>query len=258
MTVMKDAALKKTHLAPVKNEIRLLIVDDEALTRKGLVSLFQLQKGMKVVGEAQDAPEAVDKARELRPDVILMDSQMPGCSGLQAVPLIREAYSDANIIILALSDEENNIFATMRAGAKGYLYKNIDPEKLYKCISLVHQGEVVLPRQMASKLFTSPFSPSTSPASNHGPLTPREKEILNCLGQGASNKEIGATLGISEHTVKIHLRHILKKLRLNNRVQAAIFALKENPQLHEGPGRMAAPDRNTSSSLSLYPKAAPT
>lgn len=230
---MKDSTIKKPHLSLFKSEIRLLIVDDEALTRKGLISLFQPQKGIKVVGEAQDGLEAVEKVKELKPDVILMDSQMPVCNGLKAVSLIKEVDPTASIIILALSEEENNIFATMRAGAKGYLYKNIEPEKLFKCISLVSQGEVVLPRQMASKLFTSPLNPTPVPALNHGSLTPREKEILRCLGEGASNKEIGTSLGISEHTVKIHLRHILKKLHLNNRVQAAIFALKENGQLHE-------------------------
>lgn len=225
---MRDSAIKKSHLALVRSEIRLLIVDDEALTRKGLISLFHLQKGMKVVGEAQHGIEAAEKAKELKPDVVLMDSQMPICDGLKGIGLIREAHPAANIIILALTDEESNAFTAMRAGAKGFIYKNIDPEKLYKCVSLVHRGEVVLPRQMASKLFTSPYITSSAPSTtNHGPLTPREREILSCLGEGASNKEIGATLGISEHTVKIHLRHILKKLHLNNRVQAAIFALKE-------------------------------
>src|SRR3569832_2175730 len=253
---MKDAALKKSHLTDFKNENRIMIVDDEALPRKGIISIFHIQKGRKVDGEASDAQQAIQKAKELRPDVILLDSQMPVCNGIQAVPMIKEAYPEANIIILALSEEENNIFATMRAGAKGYLYKNIEPEKLYKCISLVHQGEVVLPRQMASKLFTAPFATSTSPSSNHGPLTPREKEILNCLGQGASNKEIGATLGISEHTVKIHLRHILKKLRLNNRVQAAIFSLKENSNIQDGLIQKNTPDRSTPSHPSFYSKTA--
>ncbi len=237
MPKMRESAIKKSHLSLIRNEIRLLVVDDEALTRKGLISLFHLQKGMKVVGEAQHGIEAAEKAKELKPDVVLMDSQMPICDGLKGIGLVREAHPAANIIILALSDEEANIFAAMRAGAKGFIYKNIDPEKLYKCVSLVHRGEVVLPRQMASKLFTSPYITSSAPPTNHGPLTPREREILSCLGEGASNKEIGATLGISEHTVKIHLRHILKKLHLNNRVQAAIFALKERTLPPEAPLR---------------------
>lgn len=237
---MRESAVKKSHLPLVRNEIRLLVVDDEALTRKGLISLFHLQKGMKVVGEAQNGLEAAEKAKVLKPDVILMDSQMPVCDGLKGIGLIKEAYPAAAIILLALSDEEANIFAAMRSGAKGFVYKNIEPEKLYKCISLVHRGEVVLPRQMASKLFTSPYITSTPPAANHGPLTPREREILNCLGEGASNKEIGSILGISEHTVKIHLRHILKKLHLSNRVQAAIFALKERTLPPELPTRSEA------------------
>ncbi|HLG22391.1 MAG TPA: response regulator transcription factor [Candidatus Manganitrophaceae bacterium] len=228
---MKESAIKKTPLLFPKNEIRLLVVDDEALVRKGLVSLFQFAKGMKVVGEAQDGIEAAQKAKELKPDVILMDSQMPVCDGLKAIPLIKEVCPTIHIIILAFSEEENNIFAVMRAGAKGYLYKNIEPERLYKCIALVQQGEVILPRRMASKLFNSPSTSPTVSASNHGPLTPREKEILSHIGKGASNKEIGVSLGISEHTVKIHLRHILKKLHLNNRVQAAISYLKDGARI---------------------------
>ncbi|MBI3804299.1 MAG: response regulator transcription factor [Nitrospirae bacterium] len=243
----ESAAIKKSHLPLVRHEIRLLIVDDEALTRKGLISLFHLQKGMKVIGEAQNGIEAAEKAKALKPDVILMDSQMPVCDGLKGIGFIKEAYPAANIILLALSDEESNIFAALRSGAKGFVYKNIEPEKLYKCISLVHRGEIVLPRQMASKLFTSPYITSNPPAANHGPLTPREREILNCLGEGASNKEIGSILGISEHTVKIHLRHILKKLHLNNRVQAAIFALKERTL---PPGLPAATDLREDGSIS--------
>lgn len=230
---MKESVVRKLAPSPLKNEIKLLIVDDETLIRKGLVSLFQLQKGIKVIGEARDGFEAAEKARELKPDVVLMDSQMPICDGLKAIGLIKEAYPAANIIIFAFSEEENNIFAAMRAGARGYLYKSIEPEKLYKSVVLASQGEMILPRGVASKLFSAPLAPPPL-SSNEGPLTPREREILSYLGEGASNKEIGSSLGISEHTVKIHLRHILKKLHLTNRVQAAISFLKDRTPAQYG------------------------
>jgi len=207
--------------------VSVLVVDDHTLFRKGLVNLLQ-DRGLKVVGEATDGRAGIEEALRLAPDVVLMDVNMPGCNGIEATRSIRERLPDARILMLTVSDEDDNLFNAVKAGARGYLLKNVDPDELVGAIERVMNGEAVIPHQMASQ-FLSEFasmaqgrvSPSAGPSHV---LTAREEEILRELANGSSNKEIANVLAISEHTVKIHLKNILKKLHMNNRTQAAIYA----------------------------------
>ncbi|HEY4485528.1 MAG TPA: response regulator transcription factor [Nitrospiria bacterium] len=211
--------------------IRILIVDDHTLFRKGLSSLLQQQKGIEVVGEARDGEEGVRMARSLSPDVILMDVNMPVMTGIQAAQEIRENLPESHIIMLTVSEEDEHLFSAIKAGARGYLIKNVEPDQLIKAIHKMARGEAVIPHAMASKLLNE-FSQishrsDTPPARDLKPLTVREKEVLQILAHGDSNKEIGNALCISEHTVKIHLKNILKKLHMNNRIQAAVYAYQQ-------------------------------
>lgn len=206
--------------------ISVLIVDDHTLFRKGLSNLMQQQEEIRVVGEADTGREGVALAKSLRPDVILMDVKMPDCDGIQATLSIREAQPDARVIMLTVSEEDEDLFAAIKAGARGYLMKNVEPDRLIKAIHLVMRGEPVMTHSMASKLmdeFSSVAKRVDGPP-KRSPLTRRETETLQRLAKGESNKEIAGALCISEHTVKIHLKNILKKLHMNNRIQAAIYA----------------------------------
>ncbi len=211
----------------VADGVSVLVVDDHTLFRKGLVNLLE-DRGLKVVGEATDGRAGIEEALRLVPDVVLMDVNMPGCNGIEATRAVRERLPDAKILMLTVSDEDDNLFNAVKAGARGYLLKNVDPDELVGAIERVMNGEAVIPHQMAAK-FLSEFasmakgrvSPSAGPSHL---LTAREEEILRELANGSSNKEIASALAISEHTVKIHLKNILKKLHMNNRTQAAIYA----------------------------------
>ncbi|MBI3995033.1 MAG: response regulator transcription factor, partial [Nitrospirae bacterium] len=210
--------------------VKVLVVDDHTLFRKGIIHLLQQQNGIEVVGEAKDGREGIALSKQLRPDVILMDVQMPECNGIQATEAIHEEHPDTRIIMLTVSEQDEDLFAAIKAGARGYLLKSVDPDHLLKSIDLLMKGEAVIPHNMASKLLTEFSAIAKKPASaadaagDCQPLTSREKEILQTLAGGASNKEIGHALNISEHTVKIHLKNILKKLHMNNRIQAAVYA----------------------------------
>jgi two-component system NarL family response regulator len=211
--------------------IRVLIVDDHTLFRRGLVNLLRQQKGMTVVGEAANGDEGVRLAQELSPDVILMDVQMPHKNGIEATQAIRATRPDARIIMLTVSEEDEHLFAAVKAGARGYLLKSVEPDQLVKAIQLLMKGEAVIPHNMASKLLDEfgaiarrGEAPEDEQASRLSTLTQREREVLQSLSSGRSNKEIANALCISEHTVKIHLKNILKKLHMNNRIQAAVFA----------------------------------
>ena len=223
--------------------IKVLIVDDHTLFRKGLASLLKQQKGIEVVGEAKDGEEGVQQARTLKPDVILMDVKMPNRNGIQATQAIREAMPEAHIIMLTVSEEDEDLFSAIKAGARGYLLKNVEPDQLIKAIHLLAEGEAVIPHSMASKLLNE-FShiankKDAPPETSLKPLTGREKEILQLLTKGDSNKEIAGALCISEHTVKIHLKNILRKLHMNNRIQAAVYAYQQ--------GLVTPPNRRPSS-----------
>lgn len=213
--------------------VKVLVVDDHTLFRKGIINLLQAQSGIEVVGEAKDGREGIALARQLRPDVILMDVQMPGCNGIEATGAIRQELPEARIIMLTVSEQDEDLFSAIKAGARGYLLKSVEPDHLLKAIDLLMKGEAVIPHNMASKLLTEFSAIANKPASktdasgDYQLLTNREKEILQTLSNGASNKEIANALNISEHTVKIHLKNILKKLQVNNRLQAAVYAHRQ-------------------------------
>lgn len=207
---------------------KVLLADDHILFRKGLASIMADREDIEVVGEASNGIEAVHKARELKPDLILMDIRMPGCNGLEATRTIREEMPSTRIVMLTVSDDDEDLFEAIKCGAQGYLLKSVKPEHLFDMLKGVFRGESPISPSIASKIiqeFTKqkgkqePFSPTAA-------LTPREKNILQMLAQGASNKEIATQLCITEGTVKNHLHSILGKLHLENRVQAAAFALR--------------------------------
>ncbi|MFQ5455146.1 MAG: response regulator [Nitrospirota bacterium] len=214
-----------------QKKMRILVVDDHTLFRKGIIGLLEKQDDMEVVGEAINGVDGVEKAKELKPDVVLMDLMMPKMNGIKAAKAIKKEMSDIDIIMLTVSEDDENLFEAVKAGAKGYILKNVEPEQLVKSIGFLFKGEAVISRTMATKII----SEFTQMAKKIGPqttekteeLSPREKEILQHLSQGSTNKEIANTLYIAENTVKLHIRHILRKLHLKTRVQAALYTLTE-------------------------------
>jgi RNA polymerase sigma factor (sigma-70 family) len=211
------------------NAIRLLLVDDHVLFRKGLVSLLQRQRDFEVVGEAEDGAEAVKKAKQLKPDLVLMDIHMPGTDGIEATRRIRELLPSTRVVILTVSEDDKDLFEGIKCGAHGYLLKKLEPEELYAMLRGVFQGEAPISRATAGKILSEFASQARQKATAQleEELSPREKDVLQCLASGLTNKEIGNKLGIAENTVKNHLKNILAKLHLENRVQAATFALQK-------------------------------
>ena len=208
--------------------IRVLLVDDHPLFRKGLASLLAREKGFEVVGEAQDGAEALNKTKNLKPDLVLMDIYMPGGNGLEATRRIREALSSVKVVILTVSEEDKNLFEAIKCGAHGYLLKKVEPEELFRMLRGVFRGEAPISRATAAKILNE-FAAQAHRATEEMPeekLTPKEREVIELLTKGWTNKEIGNKLRITENTVKNHLKNILDKLHLENRVQAATFALQ--------------------------------
>ncbi|MCL5256498.1 MAG: response regulator transcription factor [Chloroflexi bacterium] len=210
--------------------LRILLADDRPLFRKGLAALLSSRGDLIVVGEASDGCEAVDRARELQPDLILMDIHMPNCDGLKATRIIKQEFPDIKIIMLTVSDDDESLFEAIKSGARGYLLKNLEPEQLFGYLEGVSRGEAPISPPMATKILTE-FASQTrrAPAGEESKreLTQREREVLQLVTNGASNKEIAVRLNITENTVKNHLRNILEKLQLQNRVQIAAYAVRE-------------------------------
>jgi DNA-binding NarL/FixJ family response regulator len=196
--------------------------------RKGLASLINSNTGMEVVGEAADGMEAVVLAQRLSPDVILMDIRMPGCNGLQATRLIKAQDPKARIIILTVSEEEDDLFEAIKSGAQGYVLKNMSPEALFEALEAVVRGEAPLSPAMGAKLLEE-FKRLSQEHTVAGPLllSPRERQILEYIAAGAGNKEIANNLGIAPGTVKNHIHNILEKLHAQNRAQAVAQAIRE-------------------------------
>ncbi|WSJ63974.1 response regulator transcription factor [Streptomyces sp. NBC_01310] len=204
--------------------IRVLLVDDHQVVRRGLRTFLEVQDDIEVVGEASDGEEGVAQAEELRPDVILMDIKMPGTDGIEALRRLRELANPARVLIVTSFTEQRTVVPALRAGAAGYVYKDIDPDALAGAIRSVHAGHVLLQPEVAEALLSrDEQGPS---AGRPGSLTDREREVLGLIADGRSNREIARALVLSEKTVKTHVSNILMKLDLSDRTQAALWAVR--------------------------------
>jgi two-component system NarL family response regulator len=216
-----------------KTSTRVLVVDDKELFRQGLVNLLESRSEVQVVGQAANGLEALEQARRLVPEVILMDIDMPVCDGIRATVLIKKELPRINIIVLTLSEDDKNLYTAIKAGATGYLLKDVTLDELIKGILSVKRGEAVIFPSMAVKLLKE-FSQRFEPDEGSGEmlnetlgLSEREREVLNLIAAGATNREIAHRLVIAENTAKVHVRNVLDKLHVRNRQQAVALAIKE-------------------------------
>ncbi|MGH9150250.1 MAG: response regulator [Acidimicrobiales bacterium] len=211
--------------------IRVLIADDQPLFRRGLNVVLQTEDLIEVVAEAEDGEEAIAKAAEFAPDVVLMDVRMPRVNGIEAARAIRSVAPTTKILMLTVSDEESDLFEAIKAGAVGYLLKEVSVEEVADSVRAVVQGQTLISPSMASKLlaeFLSLDRRVNEKAQYPSPtLTSRELEVLKLVAKGMSNREIADNLYISENTVKNHVRNILEKLHLHSRMEAVIYAVRE-------------------------------
>jgi len=206
--------------------IRVLIADDHPVVREGLRGLIEIQPNLELIGEAVDGVEAVEKARSLQPDVILLDMVMPRKDGVQAIGEIKQENPQARILVLTSFSESEKALPAIKAGALGYLLKDSAPEDLLQAISNVYHGQISLHPAIARLLVQELSQPSDLPPAEE-PLTEREVEVLQLIAQGLSNQEIADILVVGERTVSTHVSNILDKLHLANRTQAALYALRK-------------------------------
>lgn len=209
-------------------KIRVLVVDDHELFRQGVSGILSRSDDIEVVGEAENGQIAVEKCTALLPDVVLMDINMPVCSGLEATRLIKRENPYVKILILTVSDAEEMLFEAVKSGASGYVLKNANPQVVIDGVRRVSAGEPVIPGNLAMQIISELSKPMDRPVSDQvDQLTEREIEVLRHLSTGATNRDIARSLFISENTVRNHVRNILEKLHLSNRVQAAAYAVRE-------------------------------
>jgi two-component system, NarL family, nitrate/nitrite response regulator NarL len=215
--------------------IRLLVVDDHTLFRRGLVALLASDENVQVVGEAGDAGDAIRQASAQLPDIVLLDNHLPGVRGIEALPGLKEAAPCARILMLTVSEDAEDLAAALRAGAQGYLLKTIEGEQLTQAIQQAMRGEPVVSPEMTGKLVSAFQAAGATPVDDPlAQLSQREQQVLQEIARGATNKEIARALEIAETTVKIHVQHILRKLGLTSRVQAAVFATGNAGKLEAG------------------------
>lgn len=209
-------------------KIRILLADDHTIFRKGLREIIGRQRDMTVAGEAKDGIEAVNKAEELAPDIILMDISMPILDGVKATRLIRDQDEQVGIVMLTMYRDDQFVFEAIKAGAQGYILKDADLDGLLKAIRSVHRGEPLIDSSIAGRVLVEFFKRTRGQERNDFlDLSKREKEILQLVAQGATNKDVAAKLFLSEHTVRNALSIIFQKLHVNNRTEAVVYALRE-------------------------------
>lgn len=209
--------------------VRVLVVDDQELFRRGLTMLLSVEPGIEVVGEANDGVEGTNLAQTAAPDVVLLDVRMPKRSGIEACVAIKEVVPSAKIIMLTVSDEEADLYEAVKNGASGYLLKDSSIDEVAQAVRVVAEGQSLISPSMAVKLIDE-FKQMSRPEREQGPnlrLTERELDVLRLVAHGHSNKEIAARLFISENTVKNHVRNMLEKLQLHSRMEAVMFAVRE-------------------------------
>ena len=204
--------------------IRIVVIDDHTLFRRGITALLSRVPGFAVVGEAADGFDGIKAVAQHRPDVVLLDLHMPGISGVDAMHAIVKETPGTHIVMLTVSEEADDLMLALRAGALGYLLKNIESDFLVESLRRAADGEAVMSPEMTAKLVREVRTGAAAPVPPA--LSPREREILAYLARGASNKEIARDLDVAESTVKIHVQHILRKLELTSRVQAAVWAVE--------------------------------
>ncbi len=214
--------------------IRILIVDDHPLIREGLRAVLETQPDMELVGEAHDGAEAVSRALTLRPDVVLMDLSLPEMDGVEATRLILEKDPAVRVLVLSNYLDDEKIFSVLKAGAKGYILKEAIPQDLRQAIRSVYQGKSALDPSIQRKLVDHLSQANNSASSESESLTDRELEVLRMLAQGFSNPQIAAKISVAEGTVRFHVSNILRKLGLENRTQAVLYALQKGLANLEG------------------------
>ncbi len=218
-------------VARIDGPIRVLVIDDHALYRRGLELVLSHEPDIEVVGEGADGHQAVDLAATCAPDVVIMDVRMPNCGGIEACQLITAQRPQVKVIMLTTSNDERDLYESIRAGATGYLLKDIPPEDVAAGVRAVYQGQSLISPSMTSTLLTEFAAMIRRSEARDEPSTPkltqREMQVLGLLAQGRSNRDIAAQLYISGNTVKNHVRNILEKLAVNSRMEAALYALRE-------------------------------
>lgn len=214
----------------MNNKIRILLIDDHNLFRSGVKALLSRQPEFEVIGEAADGLEGLKRAKQLRPDIVLLDLDMPGISGRETLKMLLEELPQVQVLMLTVSENADDLLECLKAGARGYLLKNIETDYLVDSIRRAARGEAVVAPRMTGKLIAGlQTGTRETPGANGGErekFSPREREILVLLARGASNKEMARELRVAESTVKIHVQNILRKLNLTSRVQAAVYAVE--------------------------------
>ena len=205
----------------------ILVIDDHPLMRKGILQLIALEDSLRLAGEAGDGQRGLELARQLRPDLILLDLNLRGLSGLDTLRALKAADLDARVIILTVSDSEEDVVAALRLGADGYLLKDMEPEEVLESLKTAARGQIVLGERVAAILADALRHESQPRPIDSVKLTEREREILSLIAAGHSNKLIARKLKITEGTVKVHVKHLLRKLNLDSRVEAAVWAVKQ-------------------------------
>ncbi len=206
-------------------ENSIIVIDDHPLFRKGVTDLIAMESNLRLLGEAADGASGIELAMQTRPDLVLLDLNMKGMDGLATLKQLKQAELDARIIMLTVSDNEDDVVAALRAGADGYLLKDMEPEDILERLRQATQGRLVISDNL-TELLAHALREETKPSNaEDAGLTPREQEILDLIAKGYSNKLIAQKLGISVGTIKVHVKHVLKKLKLKTRVEAAVWAL---------------------------------